>query len=56
MFWDANKIEQFADPVSWRIVKRTEESAEEVIFTIRGIIHTKELPPITQKPRYVKEM
>jgi hypothetical protein len=37
-------------------VKRTEnEDAEEVIFTIQGIIHAKELPPIMLKPRYVRE-
>jgi hypothetical protein len=52
LFWDANKTEQFIEPASWRIVKRSEhEDAEEVVFMIRGIIHTKELPPITLKPR-----
>ena len=55
-FWDANKIEHFVEPASWRIVKRTEDkTAEEVIFTVRGIIHAKELPPVTLKPRYVRE-
>jgi len=51
-FWDMNKIQQFTNPASWRIVKRGEDDEmEEVIFTIRGAIHAKELPPVIMKPR-----
>jgi hypothetical protein len=54
-FWDANKIEQFVEPTSWQIVKRTnDDSVEEAIFTVQGIIHAKELPLVTLKPRYVR--
>ncbi|KAF8240311.1 hypothetical protein L208DRAFT_1546952, partial [Tricholoma matsutake] len=40
-------------PSSWRIVKRVEDGGdiEEVIFTIQGIIESKELPPFAEKPR-----
>ncbi|KAH9967619.1 hypothetical protein BGW80DRAFT_1462135 [Lactifluus volemus] len=51
-FWDENKIQEFSNPASWRVVKRnTDDDAEEVVFTVRGVIHTKELPPINKKPR-----
>jgi hypothetical protein len=42
-------------PKSWRLIKKvTQDStaiaAEEFVFTVRGIISGKELPPITEKP------
>jgi len=53
-FWDMHKIQQFTDPASWQIVRRGEgdNETEEVIFTIQGVIHTKNLPPIKTKPKY----
>jgi len=48
-----NKIQQFSNPASWQIVKQGEDDnkIEEVIFTIQGVIHTKDLPPIKMKLR-----
>jgi hypothetical protein len=42
-------------PKSWRLVKKALQDsstvvAEEIIFTVRGIISGKELPPVTEKP------
>jgi hypothetical protein len=42
-------------PKSWRLIKKltqdsTTAAAEELIFTVRGIISGKELPPFTEKP------
>jgi hypothetical protein len=53
-FWERNKIQQFTNPASWRIVTQgeTDEDLEEAVFTIRGMIHAKELPPLKTKPRY----
>ncbi|KAH9953324.1 hypothetical protein BGW80DRAFT_1468665 [Lactifluus volemus] len=52
-FWERNKIQQFTNPASWRIVTQgeTDEDLEEAVFTIRGMIHVKELPPLKTKPR-----
>ena len=49
-----HKIQQFTDPALWRIVRQGEgdNETEEVIFTIRGVIHTKNLPLIKTKPKY----
>jgi hypothetical protein len=53
-FWDANEIEQFVQPNSWRIIRQGESAAdrEEVVLTIQGALQTKELPPLNAKPRY----
>jgi hypothetical protein len=42
-------------PKTWRLVKRIQGSAamttlEEAIFTVRGVICTKDMPPIYEKP------
>ncbi|KAH9970052.1 hypothetical protein BGW80DRAFT_1173423, partial [Lactifluus volemus] len=46
-------IQQFSSPASWRIVTRDEsgKDAEEVVFSVRGMIHARDLPPIKTKPR-----
>jgi hypothetical protein len=56
-FWDQNKIEQLTNPVSWWILKRSDDgtATEEVIFTIQGIIRGKDLPPVLEKPRCIQE-
>jgi hypothetical protein len=41
-------------PKSWRLVKKTKQEsaivAEEHVFTVRGILAAKDLPPIYTKP------
>ena len=41
-------------PKSWRLVKKTTQEstivADELVFTVRGIITAKDLPPICEKP------
>ena len=41
-------------PKSWRLVKKALEQstnvADEHVFTVRGIITAKELPPLLEKP------
>lgn len=57
-FWTKNKVEELGNPTSWRIVQQCNEGdsteKNEVIFTVQGIIASKALPPLTEKPRYVK--
>jgi hypothetical protein len=42
-------------PKSWRLVKKamqdsTTVATEEIIFTVRGIVTARELPPVIEKP------
>jgi hypothetical protein len=42
-------------PKTWRLIKRIQNSGattslEEAIFTVRGIICAKDMPPIYEKP------
>jgi hypothetical protein len=30
-----------------------DDETEEAVFTVRGVIHTKDLPPLRTKPKYV---
>jgi hypothetical protein len=57
LFWKGNKIEQVGNPTSWRIVKETDDGEsrqlEEVVFTLTGVIASKDLPPLRDRPRYV---
>ncbi|TFK59912.1 hypothetical protein BDN72DRAFT_780099, partial [Pluteus cervinus] len=38
-------------PASWRFIKHGDNNAEEMVFTLRGVIEGKELPPIFTEPK-----
>lgn len=55
MDWKASTEIMFVDqPKSWRLVKKVLEQsktvADELVFTVRGVIAAKELPPLLEKP------
>ncbi|TFK62338.1 hypothetical protein BDN72DRAFT_777190 [Pluteus cervinus] len=48
--WENTYSLKFTDhPTSWRLVNQTREDAEEVVFTLQGVIEAKNLPPIMDK-------
>jgi hypothetical protein len=52
MFSDKFTIQELENPSSWRLLKRNNGSEmEEAVFTVQGIIISKDLPPIYEKPR-----
>jgi hypothetical protein len=45
------------NPSSWRLLKMNSGyEMEEAVFTVQGIIISKDLPPIYEKPRYAQEI
>lgn len=51
-FSDRYMIQEVGNPTTWRLLKRDSEPImEEAVFTVQGIIITKDLPPIYDKPR-----
>jgi hypothetical protein len=45
------KIQETAEPQTWRMVRAGPDDAiEEVVFTLRGIVCSKDLPPFLEKP------
>ena len=53
-FSDRFMIQEMGNPITWRLLKRNNGSVmEEAVFTVQGIILSKDLPPIYDKPRWV---
>ena len=51
-FSDRFMIQEMGNPITWRLLKRNNGSVmEEAVFTVQGIILSKDLPPIYDKPR-----
>ena len=49
--YEIQKIEQ---PTSWRMVKQNtgeETVSEEAVFILQGVIMSKDLPPLREKPK-----
>jgi hypothetical protein len=45
-------IQEMGNPMTWRLLKRSSDPVmEEAVFTVQGIILSKDLPPIYEKPR-----
>jgi hypothetical protein len=59
-FWKASEIRQVDNPTLWHIMKQGDESEhfqlEEVVFTLTGVIASKDLPPLHDKPRYASNV
>lgn len=52
--WEqGHKIQAFENPKSWRLVKQTADkgTAEEAVFKLRGILASKDLPPLEETPK-----
>jgi hypothetical protein len=46
------EIQKLEQPTSWRILKRNVgEEIEEAVFVLQGIIVSKDLPPLREKPK-----
>jgi hypothetical protein len=47
------EIKEIGKPKSWRLLTQStaERDVEEAIFTIQGVLESKELPPLREKPR-----
>ena len=53
-FSDEFIVQETTNLMSWRLLKRVNDSEaekEEGVFSIQGIIMTKDLPPVYEKPR-----
>ena len=51
-FSDRFMIQEVGNPTTWRLLKRNSDSVmEEAVFTVQGIILSKDLPPIYEKPK-----
>jgi hypothetical protein len=51
-FSDQFMIQEVGNPITWRLLKRNSGTVmEEAVFTVQGIILSKDLPPIIDKPR-----
>ena len=48
------KVKEIKKPKSWRllVLSNAESAAEEAVFTVQGVLISKELPPLQEKPRY----
>ena len=47
-------VQEVGKPMTWRLLKRNDGSVmEEAVFSVQGIILSKDLPPIYDKPRCV---
>ena len=47
------EIKEIAKPKSWHLLMQStaEGDVEEVVFTVQGVLISKELPPLREKPR-----
>jgi hypothetical protein len=47
------EIKEVEKPKSWRLLVQStaERDIEEAVFTIQGVLISKELPPLREKPR-----
>ena len=47
------EIKEIAKPKSWRLIMQptAERDVEEAVFTVQGVLISKELPPLREKPR-----
>ena len=53
-FSDRFMIQEMGNPMTWRLLKWSSDPVmEEAVFTIQGIILSKDLPPIYEKLRWV---
>ena len=51
-FSDCFMIQELENPRSWHLLKQNSSSEmEEAVFTVQGIMLSKDLPPIYNKPR-----
>ena len=51
-FSDQFMIQEVENPTTWCLLKRNSEPVmEEAVFTVQGIILSKDLPPVYDKPR-----
>ena len=51
-FSDRFMIQELENPRSWRLLKQNSSfGMEEAVFTVQGIMLSKDLPPIYNKPR-----
>ncbi|KAF9465631.1 hypothetical protein BDZ94DRAFT_1306973 [Collybia nuda] len=48
---DGIKVNRVDHPTTWRLLRGINEDQEELVFTIRGVIIAKDLPPVLQRPR-----
>lgn len=52
--WKENiAVTQVDEPLTWRLLKQKNDGKpnEELVFTIRGIMKSKSLPPLNAKPK-----
>ena len=55
IYFDNLTIRKTENPDTWHLVtvhNDNEGEVEEVVFTIQGVLVSKELPPLQEKPRY----
>jgi hypothetical protein len=47
------EVKEIEKPKSWRLLVQsiTERDVEEAVFTVQGVLVSKELPPLREKPR-----
>jgi hypothetical protein len=47
------EVKEIGKPKSWRLLVQsiTERDIEEAVFTVQGVLVSKELPPLREKPR-----
>lgn len=53
-FSDKFVIQEMTNPMSWRLLKRENNSdleKEEAVFSMQGVIMSKDLPPVNDKPK-----
>jgi hypothetical protein len=56
LFSSTLEIQKLEMPTSWRVLKKntrkeTPSACEEAVFVLQGIIVSKDLPPLREKPR-----
>ena len=47
-------VQEMTNPLSWRLLKRENNGdivKEEAVFSMQGVIISKDLPPVNEKPR-----
>jgi hypothetical protein len=47
------EVKEIGKPKSWRLLVQsiTERDVEEAVFTVQGVLVSKELPPLREKPK-----
>jgi hypothetical protein len=47
------EVKEIGKPKSWRLLVQsiTERDIEEAVFTVQGVLVSKELPPLREKPK-----